>query len=163
MARLTLSKKIEQDVANGTVALALPTETNDETVNNAIESNEEIVNADNTDNTNNTNSQEYINFSNNLTDLLLKYAIEYRYYVESYNKVERTYQPSSIVMEHMRTNKYIADEAKEKLSADVRRQIEAKLDEFRTTSGENYESAVSGLAGQITAQQSLRNSTLNAQ
>ena len=175
MARLTLSKKIEQDVANGTVALTVPSEveiteeenttSNEQTTvdQNSVDVTTTTQGTETTtdDNTVATEKAEYINFSNNLTDLLLKYAIEYRYYVESYNKVERTYQPSSIVMEHMRTNKYITDIAKEKLSADVRRQIEARLDEFKDTTGDTYEAAVSGLTNQITTQQALRNSTLN--
>ena len=110
--------------------------------------------------TDNTPSQEYVNFSDNLSGLLLKYAIEYRYYVESFNKMTRTYEPSAIVMEHMKANKYITDEAKASLNADIRRQIEEKIEQFKSTSGEQYETAVSGLANQITTQQTLRNSTL---
>ena len=72
----------------------------------------------------------------------------------------RTYEPSAIVMEHMKTNKYITDEAKASLNADIRRQIEEKIEQFKSTSGEQYETAVSGLANQITTQQTLRNSTL---
>jgi len=176
MARLSLSKKIEEDVANGTLALTVPDEVaaketiettgteeelplndgDNDTNSDEIADDETIETTETTEET-----PEYIDFSNNLTDLILKYAIEYRYYVESYNKVERTYQPSSIVMEHMKTNKYITDEAKAKLSEEVRRQIESKLDEFKNTSGEEaYESAVSGLENQITTQQNLRNSTL---
>lgn len=163
-AKLKLSEKIEKDVANGTVALTLPTEVTTQSVEDeAVVTSDEDINAinDATGETTET-SQEYINFSDNLADLLLKYAIEYRYYVESYNKMERTYEPSSIVMEHMKNNKYITDEAKASLDADVRRQIEEKIEQFKSTSGEQYESAVSGLANQITTQQTLRNSTLTS-
>lgn len=168
MAKLKLSKKIEDDVANGAVALTLPTEVTEveEDTNLESENIDEIDNVEDIDNTeeNNENvSQEYINFSNNLTDLILKYAIEYRYYVESYNKIKRTYEPSDIIMEHMRENEYITEEAKASLNADVRRQIEEKLTRFENESGESYQTAVSGLAGQISAQQALRNSTLTGQ
>ena len=60
----------------------------------------------------------------------------------------------------MKANKYITDEAKASLNADIRRQIEEKIEQFKSTNGEQYETAVSGLANQITTQQTLRNSTL---
>ncbi len=168
MAKLKLSKKIEEDVANGTVALTLPEEITD----NGEESVEDEVTNVDTDNKKVDNEKdekdeketpEYINFSDNLTDLILKYAIEYRYYVESYNTVDRTYEPSEIIMAHMKANKYITEEAKASLSADVRRKIEENLEQFKNTSGETYESAVSGLENQISTQQALRNSTLQGE
>jgi len=163
MARLKLSKKIETDVANGAIALTIPDEvTTTTTTDEAVTTDTDNV-ENTTDNTTTEETPEYINFSDNLTDLILKYAIEYRYYVESYNKVERTYEPSAIVMEHMKNNKYITDEAKASLDADVRRQIEEKLEQFKTTSGDNYESAVSGLTNQVSTQQALRESTLSGQ
>jgi len=163
MARLKLSKKIETDVANGAIALTIPDEvTTTTTTDEAVTTDTDNV-ENTTDNTTTEETPEYINFSDNLTDLILKYAIEYRYYVESYNKVERTYEPSAIVMEHMKNNKYITDEAKASLDADVRRQIEEKLEQFKTTSGDNYESAGSGLTNQVSTQQALRESTLSGQ
>ena len=164
LAKLKLSKKIEEDVANGTVALTLPKEITDngeETVEDEVTNVDTDNNVDNEKTTEET--PEYINFSDNLTDLILKYAIEYRYYVESYNTVDRTYEPSEIIMAHMKANKYITEEAKASLSADVRRKIEENLEQFKNTSGETYESAVSGLENQISTQQALRNSTLQGE
>ncbi len=155
MAKLKLSKKIEEDVANGTVTLTLPTQ-NDEQITNANDTSTTLEETK----TDAEIEQEYINFSDNLAQLLLKYAIEYRYYVESYNKIERTYEPSAIVMEHMKSNKYITDEAKASLNADIRRQIEEKIEQFKVSSGDQYETAVTGLSNQIATQQTLRNSTL---
>lgn len=163
-AKRDLIEKIEKDVAAGTVTLTIPDEVaNDQTAE--VEDDEK--DADTTDEKTETTtevSEEYINFTDNLADLLLKYAVEYRYYVESYNKVERTYEPSDIIREHMMSNRYITDEAKESLSADIRRSIEENLLRFQNEAGEDkFESAVSGLSAQITAQQSLRNSTLSGQ
>ena len=170
-AKIQLAEKIEKDVADGTATITVPSEVSTQTETNgenAVTTSDENTTpvTDNTTTTNettttdNTPSQEYVNFSDNLSGLLLKYAIEYRYYVESYNKMTRTYEPSAIVMEHMKANKYITDEAKASLNADIRRQIEEKIEQFKSTSGEQYETAVSGLANQITTQQTLRNSTL---
>ena len=168
-AKRDLVKKIEEDVANGTVALTIPEEvTNNTTTADTNTENEEVVteNIENEDTTVNDENQagltqEYINFTDNLTELLLKYAIEYRYYIESYAEVKRTYQPSDIIMAHMRENEYITEEAKEKLDTDLRRKIEENIENFMASSGEQYETAVSGLANQIATQQSLRSSTLS--
>ena len=161
-ARLSLLEQIEEDVANGTEILDM--DIPDEILN-ANAGDDETVQNNETDEsdeeTEETKTKEYINFTDNLTDLILKYAIEYRYYVESYNKIARTYEPSQIVVEHMKANKFITDQAKESLNGEIRKQIEEKLDQFRNSSGESFEYAVSGLANQITAQQDLRNSTLN--
>jgi len=174
MAKLKLSKRIEADVAAGTVTLTLPDLKDDtvEVIDEVVETTEEKDNKtttekDTTADETTEETPEYINFSDNLADLILKYAIEYRYYVESYNKVARTYEPSDIVREHMLENKYITEEAKESLKKNledgVRRSIEERLTQFMDNSGEKFESAVSGLQSQIAAQQSLRNSTLAGQ
>lgn len=169
IARLKLFKKIEKDVADGTVALTVPTEIAENTTDkenvSTTETADEVVkdiDKETAEGEKTENTPEYINFSDNLTDLILKYAIEYRYYVESYNRVERTYEPSSMIMEHMKTNKYITDEAKSKLSEEVRRQIEERIARFESENGENYQAAVSGLSTQISTQQAVRNSTLGS-
>ncbi len=165
IAKRDLVEKIEKDVADGTVALSVPDEVAKDVTSEVEEDVETDINTENSadenkDDKKEETTQEYINFTNNLTDLLLKYAIEYRYYIESYDVVERTYQPSDIIRRHMENNKYIAEEAKAKLSADIRMQIETNMAEFVTASGDGYQAAVSGLSSQISAQQALRNQTL---
>lgn len=177
-AKKDLVEKIEKDVADGTVTLTIPDEVAPEKVE---ETDETTLNTDkdetNTDADTDSDvetdadteeaepTKEYINFRDNLADLLLKYAIEYRYYVESYNKVARTYEPSDMVREHMMENEYITEKAKESLrkalEAGVRRSIEERLVQFELMAGEErFDNAVSGLENQITAQQSVRESTL---
>lgn len=164
-AKLELTEKIEADVANGTVALTIPDEVvpGTEVEEVSDETTDEVDKDDKTVTEEPETTQEYINFSDNLTDLILKYAIEYRYYVESYNKTVRTYEPSDMIREHMLANRYITDEAKEHLNADNRRQIEEKLTQFKAETGESFENAVSGLTNQISTQQALRDSTLSGQ
>ena len=172
-ARKFLMETIEEDVANGTEVLEIP-----EAIISgpALEEKKENTDAGKEETTENEEKseaeklldeekeKEYINFTNNLTDLILKYAIEYRYYVESYNKVERTYQPSAMVREHMIANDYITEVAKKSLDADLRRKIEEKLEQFKNNNAEDgFDKAVSGLESQIAAQQALRESTLAGQ
>jgi len=162
-AKKDLIEKIEKDVADGTVALSIPdTVLADQNVEG------ETDDVDNSDNQNEETEKteetaEYIDFRENLADLLLKYSIEYRYYVESYNKVARTYEPSDIIREHMMANEYITEKAKESLNADIRRQIEEKLVQFENQTGDKFANTVSGLNTQIAAQQAIRNSTLSGQ
>lgn len=170
-AKKDLIEKIEKDVADGTAVLTVPDRvTNNETIETDVDE-DAAADTDAVDTAEETEetevSQEYINFTDNLADLLLKYAIEYRYYVESYNKVARTYEPSDMIREHMMENRYITDEAKESLRKGledgIRRSIEERLAQFENDTGDKFESAVSGLSNQISAQQSLRNSTLSGQ
>lgn len=95
-----------------------------------------------------------------MVDLLTEFAIEYRYYVESYNKIEANYQPNDQVMAYMRTNKYIVERAKEKLDASARQTIERSIAQFESSNSEGYSNVVSGINTSVSAQQALRNQTL---
>lgn len=95
-----------------------------------------------------------------MVDILTKYAIEYRYYVESYNKVKANYQPNTQVMAYMKTNKYIVDQAKAELSETTRREIERNIAQFENENTERYSDVVSGINASIAAQQALRTQAL---
>ena len=95
-----------------------------------------------------------------ILDLVTKYAIEYRYYIESYNKIETNYQPNSQVMAYMKANKYIVEKAKEKLSETARQSIERSISLFESSYTDSYSNVVSGINSSISAQQSLRNQAL---
>lgn len=98
-----------------------------------------------------------------LTELVSKYAIEYRYYIESFNKVEVTYQPNNQVLSFMKQNEHIVTKAKERLDASLRQNIERNIETFETISGDMYESVVSGISGLVSDKQSLRNELLNGE
>lgn len=95
-----------------------------------------------------------------MVDMMTKYAIEYRYYIESYNKIEANYQPNAQIIAYMQTNKYIVDQAKAKLSATLRQGIEASIRVFENSNAAGYSSVVSGINSSISEQQSLRNGAL---
>lgn len=95
-----------------------------------------------------------------LVDLISTYAIEYRYYVESYNKIESTYQPNSVVMAAMQANKYVLEQAKDRLSSEARLAMEASIETFETNYTDDYTSIISGIDSSISTQQSLRNQVL---
>ncbi len=96
-----------------------------------------------------------------LVNLISTYAIEYRYFVEAYNKIESTYQPNATVRAAMQANKYVVEQAKERLSAEARTAMEASLEAFENTYSEEYQSIISGITGSVSTQQSLRNQVLS--
>lgn len=95
-----------------------------------------------------------------ILDIITRYAIDYRYYVESYNKTETNYQPNAQVMAFMRTNKAIVEEAKSKLDASKRQDIERSIALFENSNADGYSNVVSGINTSVTAQQALRNEAL---
>lgn len=99
--------------------------------------------------------------STELVDLVSTYAIEYRYFVEAYNKIESTYQPNATVRAAMTSNKYVVEQAKERLSAEARTAMEASLEAFENEYTDEYQSIISGIEGSISTQQGLRDQVLN--
>ncbi len=98
--------------------------------------------------------------SSDLVDLVSTYAVEYRYFVEAYNKIESTYQPNTTVSAAMQANKYVVEQAKDRLSTEARIAMEASLEAFENEYTDDYQSIVSGITGSISTQQSLRNQVL---
>ncbi len=96
-----------------------------------------------------------------LSSLVSKYAIEYRYYIESYNKLKVNYQPNAQVMAFMKQNKdYIVEKARERLSETARKAIETSIEVFESDSGESYEQVVSGISASSEVINGLRNGLL---
>ena len=95
-----------------------------------------------------------------ILDIVTKYAIEYRYYVESYNKTVANYQPNAQVMAYMKENQYVVQQAKNKLNAQARQNIERSIALFENSNAEGYSSVVSGINSSVSSQQALRNQAL---
>lgn len=101
-----------------------------------------------------------VSATDRIIDVVTKYAIEYRYYVESYNETKANYQPNTQVMSFMRENEYIVKQAKEKLDAVARQNIERSIALFENSNAEGYSNVVSGINASVSAQQALRNEAL---
>ena len=95
-----------------------------------------------------------------VVDLMTRFAIEYRYYVESYNKTEANYQPNAYVMAYMKTDNRLVQTANRELSEAIRAGIELNISAFETSNAEGYESVVSGINSSIEQQKSLRGEAL---
>ncbi len=145
-AKLYLKDEIGKELANyGTAADAYETE-NRETGNVDVYGEPETV--------------PVVTAKDEIIDIVTKYAIEYRYYVESYNKTEANYQPNAQVMAFMKENDYIVQTAKDKLSEVARQNIERSIALFENSNAEGYSSVVSGINASVSAQQALRNQAL---
>ena len=89
-------------------------------------------------------------------DLVLKY----RSYANAITRTIENYQPNTQVMEMMKANGNILEEAKEKLSAEARANIENGITNYQSETGENYSNVVSGAQTAISNQKALRNELL---
>lgn len=99
--------------------------------------------------------------SESLVELLTTYALEYRYYVDSYSETKITYQPNNQIMEYMQGNTAILESAKAYLSAEAREIIESYIVEFEVEYETKYSDIISGIETAVSQQQSLRASGLN--
>lgn len=99
-----------------------------------------------------------------LIGLISKYAIEYRYYIQSLDKIEANYQPNSYVMSYMKSNEYVLETAKQRLNSDIRNGMEAGLITFEMTkTEEQYERLMEKVQESIDNQKALRSQALAPQ
>ena len=64
-------------------------------------------------------------------------------------------------MNYMKQNKYVVDQAKEKLDKTIRENIEKNIEAFAKDNEDSYSQVVSGITSSISNQQSLRDSLVN--
>lgn len=99
-----------------------------------------------------------------LIEMATKYSVEYRYYLESLNKIDITYQPNPVIIAYMKSedNKIITDKAKERLSATVRAGMDLSIKYFELLAAddEKYEEFITKIEEGIAAQKALRGEVL---
>jgi hypothetical protein len=87
--------------------------------------------------------------------------VKYKNFASSATIVTENYQPNSQVMELMKTNKNILEQAKAKLNEESRRIIENGINNYKTNNEENYSNVVTGAQQSITEQQNQRTALLS--
>ncbi len=107
-----------------------------------------------------TPSPELVEFKDKISALLLKYAMEYRYYIEAQNKVIANYQPNTVVMAHMKQNKYIVDQATEKLTEEAREAMMLRNTLFEEENKDKLGAIVAGAQAAANSQRQMRTSVL---
>ena len=96
-------------------------------------------------------------FTEKMFDLIIKY----KNFASSATRITENYQPNSQVMQLMKSNDNILDQATAKLSEESRRKIESGLSSYKADNKENYSNIVSGAQTSITTQQNQRTALLN--
>ncbi len=93
---------------------------------------------------------------NSIFNLILKY----KSFASTITRTTENYQPNAQVMAMMQTNGNILEEAKAKLSAEARANIENGINNYKADSGDDYNNVVSGAQESITNQKALRTELL---
>lgn len=86
--------------------------------------------------------------------------LQYRNFASIATRVSENYQPNMQVISMMQTNKNIIEEAKSKLSAEARANIEYLIESYETSAGEKYEQVVTGSQESIEKQKEERQTLL---
>lgn len=96
-----------------------------------------------------------------LTNILFELIKEYKNFATTVSRTTENYQPNTYVINAMRSNTNILEQAKAKLSEDARRNIENSISDYANTNEENYGNVVSGAKESISAQKTQREQLIN--
>ena len=91
------------------------------------------------------------------TEVIFDLIVKYKNFATSITRTAENYQPNSQVMDMMKSNANIVDEAKAKLSETARSNIENAISSYETQNETTYDNVVTGAQESIATQQSLRN------
>lgn len=95
-----------------------------------------------------------------LTTLLFDLVLKYKNFASTVTRTNENYQPNTQVMNVMKANGNILEEAKAKLSEAARANIESGIRDYESSNGEKYTNVVSGAQGAINEQKTTRNELL---
>ena len=142
---LAISNTEEKDGAASTTASTDATAVVQGKLSDAIKAELDVIKTEDTDSA-----------VSSIFDLILKY----KSFANAITRTTENYQPNAQVMAMMQTNKNILEEAKAKLSAEARANIENGINNYKADSGDDYTNVVSGAQESITNQKTLRNELL---
>lgn len=98
-----------------------------------------------------------------LTTVMFEMISKFKNFSVTVSKTTENYQPNSQVMEMMKSNANIIDEAKAKLSEEARQNIENGVTTYQTTNGDEYTNVVTGAQQSITNQKTQRQELIDSQ
>ncbi len=96
-----------------------------------------------------------------LTTLILDLVKEYKNFATTVTRTKENYQPNTYVMDAMKNNTNILEQAKSKLSEDARTNIENAIKDYANTNEEEYSNVVSGAKESISNQKTQRDQLVN--
>lgn len=96
-----------------------------------------------------------------LTKILFDLIKEYKNFATTVTRTTENYQPNEQVMNLMKTNVNILDQAKDKLSSEARSNIENSINTYESNNETEYNNVVSGAQDSISTQKTQRDQLLN--
>ena len=96
-----------------------------------------------------------------LTSILFGLIKDYKNFATTVSRTTENYQPNTQVMNLIKNNTDIVDQAKDKLSEEARANIENALSEYESKNSEKYGSVVSGSQNAISSQKNQRDQLVN--
>ena len=98
---------------------------------------------------------------NTATDIVFDLVEKYKNYASTMTRTIENYQPNAQVMSMMQSNQNVLQEAKNKLSAEARANIENSINTYKDNNEEDYNNVISGAEQSISDQQTQREEILN--
>ena len=96
-----------------------------------------------------------------LTSILFGLIKDYKNFATTVSRTTENYQPNTQVMNLIKNNTDIVDQAKDKLSEEARANIENALSEYESKNSEKYGGVVSGSQNAISSQKNQRDQLVN--
>ncbi len=98
-----------------------------------------------------------------LTTVMFEMISKFKNFSVTVSRTTENYQPNAQVMEMMKSNSNIIDEAKAKLSEEARQNLENGVSAYQTTNGDEYTNVVTGAQQSITNQKTQRQELIDSQ
>ena len=96
-----------------------------------------------------------------LTTIIFDLIKEYKNFATTVTRTKENYQPNTYVMDAMKNNTNILEQAKSKLSEDARTNIENAIKDYANSNEEEYSNVVSGAKEAISNQKTQRDQLVN--
>lgn len=99
--------------------------------------------------------------ANEVANKILDFVVKYRNFSSVISKTIVNYQPNEQIIQMMRSNGNILEQAKEKLSLEARANIESAINNYQAQAGQDYNKVISGAQQAISTQVNQRTELLN--
>ena len=110
--------------------------------------------------TSDTTASTTITANNATVNSIFDLIVKYKNYAATLSRTTENYQPNEQIITMMKSNANVLQDAKNKLSSEVRKNIESGISSYKSTQGDAYENIIEGVTNSIQTQKEERNSLL---
>lgn len=123
---------------------------------------DELITSDTTTTpeTTQTTTQTTITAGNSTVNSIFDLIVKYKNYAATLSRTTENYQPNEQIIAMMKTNANVLQDAKDKLSSEVRRNIESGISSYKSTNSGAYENVIEGVENSIQTQKEERNTLI---